>query len=160
MYMSLEEIQKLPEPMRSVALSMFEENRRLQAEVTASKKVTDGLLNAKLKEADGARRSRVALLGKLSPKVMQDLGAMLEDPRMALSIGDNGGIIDPMAHTLSVLEKGLADLPRLMTTDVSALSVQRQPLDSEMLDDVRTTEIADNFSRMMGVPPTPPARAG
>lgn len=153
MYMSLEEIHKLPDSIRGVALAMYNENAKLRTEMEASKKVTDSLRDAKLKEASVSRQSRVALLGRLSPRVKADLEAMLALPSMALSMGDGGAVLDPMAQTLAVLEKGLADLPRLLTTDASALSVQPQPQDADMLTDERTTEIADSLARQMGCPP-------
>lgn len=152
MYMSLEEINKLPDPMRGVALAMYNENQQLRKEMDASKKVTDSLRDAKLREADMARAQRVSLLGKLSPRVKADLDAMLALPAMALSMGDGGTVIDPMAKTLAMLEKGLADLPRLLTTDVSMAHVQAHPRDEDMLTDEKLDEIANGLSRMMGCP--------
>lgn len=155
MYMSLEEINKLPdETMKGIALAMYNENVKLRMEMEAAKKVTDSLRDKTLKEATAARATRVALLGKLSPKVKTDLEAMLALPAMALSMGDGGVVLDPMAQTLAVLEKGLADLPRLLTTDQSALSVQPQPKDSDtLMTEERANEIADTMARMMGCPP-------
>ncbi len=152
MYMSLEEINKLPEPMRGVALAMHTENVKMRAELDTAKKVTDSLRDAKLKEAATARASRIMLLSRLSPRVKADLDTMLALPAMALSMGDGGAVVDPMAQTLAVLEKGLADLPRLLTTDASALSVQPQPQDADMLTDARADEIADGLARAMGAP--------
>ncbi len=153
MYMSLEEINKLPDPMRGVALAMYAENQKLRTEMEASKKITDSLRDGKLKEAATARASRVTLLSKLSPRVKADLDAMLASPSCALSMGDGGSVVDPMAQTLAVLEKGLADLPRLLTTDASALSVHPQPTDADALSDERANEIADMMARQMGCPP-------
>ena len=152
MYMSLEEINKLPEPMKGVALAMYAENQKLRVEMDASKKITDSLRDAKLKEAAVSRTSRVALLGKLSPRAKVDLEAMLALPSMALSMGDGGAVIDPMSQTLAVLEKGLADIPRLLMTDTSALSVQEQPTDGEMTQEA-IDKTADSLARMMGCVP-------
>lgn len=154
MFMSLEEINKLPEPMKGVALSMYAENQKLRGEMEESKKITDSLRDAKLKEATNARTMRVALLSRLSPRVKADLDAMLALPNMALSMGEGGAVLDPMAQTLAVLEKGLADMPRLLTTDASALSVQRQPTDDDMLSEERADAIADGLARQMGCAPT------
>jgi hypothetical protein len=153
MFMSLEEINKLPDPMRGVALAMYTENQKLRGEMEASKRVTDSLRDAKLKEASAARASRVALLSRLSPRVKADLDAMLALPAMALSMGEGGAVLDPMAQTLAVLEKGLADLPRLLTTDASALSVQQHPRDGDELTEERSDKIADDLARAMGCPP-------
>lgn len=154
MYMSLEEIQKLPDPLRGVAMGMYNENVKLRGEMEASKRVTDSLRDAKLKEAATARQQRAYLLGRLSPRVKADLDAMLALPGMALSMGDGGAVVDPMAQTLAVLEKGLADMPRLLTTDTSALSVHPQPTDGEMSQEV-IDATADSMARMMGCPPEP-----
>ena len=153
MYMSLEEIHKLPDPMKGVALAMYNENVKLRAEMEASNKVTASLRDAKLKEASAARSSRVSLLSRLSPRVKSDLDAMLALPAMALSMGEGGAVLDPMAQTLAVLEKGLADMPRLLTTDASALSVQPQPQDADALSAERADEIADGLARQMGCAP-------
>lgn len=153
MYMSLEEINKLPDPMKGVALAMYAENQKLRTEMESNAKVTASLRDAKLKEAGAARASRVALLSKLSPRVKADLDAMLALPAMALSMGDGGAVVDPMAQTLAVLEKGLANMPRLLTTEQSALSVQPQPQDADLLTEAKADEIADGLARQMGCPP-------
>ena len=152
MYMSLEEINKLPDPMRTVALSMYAENQKLRAAVDASTKVTNGLRDAKLKDATAVRAGRVALLGRISPKLKADLEAMVGNPSMALSMGDGGAVNDPMQTTLMMLEKGLSDVPRLLTADAASLSVQPQPTDSEMSDE-EADRLADSMARMMGCAP-------
>lgn len=152
MYMSLEDINKLPDPMKGVALAMYAENQKLRGEIDASKKITDSLRDAKLKEAGTARAGRVAVLSRLSPKVKADLEAMLALPSMALSMGDGGTVVDPMAQTLLVLEKGLSDMPRLLTTDHASLSIVPQPTDTEMSRE-ETDKIADDMARAMGCPP-------
>lgn len=153
MFMSLEEINKLPDPIRGIALAMHTENEKVRAELDAVKKESSSLRDAKLKEADGMRLSRISVLSRFSPSIKADLENMLKNPAMALSMGEGGTIIDPMAQTLAVLEKGLADLPRLLTADASALSVQQHPQDAGMLTDERSDEIADSLARDMGCPP-------
>lgn len=152
MFMSLEDIHKLPEPMKGVALAMYSENQQLRAEMEASKKVTNSLRDAKIREAELKRTQRVSLITKLMPRAKTNLEAMLAQPGMAMSIGEKGVVVDPMAQTLEVLEQGLADLPRLLTTDQSALSVQPQPTDEGMLSDEATDAIADSLARAMGCP--------
>lgn len=155
MFMSLEDIHKISDPtMKNVALSMYNENAKLRAEMDASKKVADSLRDAKLKEATAQRGQRVAMLSRLSPKVKADLDAMMALPTMALSMGDGGAVNDPMAQTLSILEKGLGDIPTLLTTDRSAISLAAQPQDADLLDDKRSDELADDMARRMGCPPT------
>ena len=154
MYMSLEEIQKIADPtMKGIALSMYNENVKLRGEVDANAKTANSLRDSKLKDENAKRSSRVQLLGKLSPRVKADLDAMLALPAMALSMGEGGSVVDPMAQTLSVLEKGLADMPRLLTSDQSAFAVMPQPTDADMLSAEQEDALADNFARSMGCPP-------
>lgn len=150
MFMSLEEIHKLPDPMKGVALAMYAENQKLRSEMESSKKVTDSLRDAKLKEAAAQRAGRINILGRLSPRVKADLDAMMANPSMALSMGDGGAVNDPMAKTLEILEKGLGDMPRLLTTDHTAFSVAAQPTDEGMLDEAKIDEIAEAQARRMG----------
>ena len=154
MYMSLEEINKLPDPMKGLALSMYAENKKLRDEMEANAKVTASLRDAKLREAGDTRTSRVTLLGRLSPKIKGELDAMLALPSMALSMGDGGTVLDPMAQVLSMLEKSFSDLPKLMTTDHTALSMHDHPKDgSEEMTNEKSDEIADGLAQKMGCPP-------
>lgn len=153
MYMSLDDINKLPDPMKGVALAMYAENQKLRGELDANTKTTASLRDAKLKEEDAKRRGRIAILSKLSPRVKSDLEAMVATPSMALSMGDGGAVVDPMALTLAVLEKGLADIPRLLTLEQSALSVIPHPTDASEMTDAQTDELADSLARSMGCPP-------
>lgn len=154
MYMSLEDIQKITDPtMKSIALSMYNENVKLRAEADADRKKLNSLNDAKLKEENAKRQTRVQLLGKVSPKVKADLDAMLAMPSMALSMGDGGVVVDPMAQTLGVLEKGLADIPRLLTTPSEDIIAMAQPTDSDMMTEERSDAIANDMARRMGCPP-------
>lgn len=158
MFMSLEEINKLPDPMKGVSLAMFNENQKLRADLDASMKTSNSLRDKTLKEAADARNARIGILCKFMPRVKPDLDAMLALPAMALSMGEGGVVVDPMAQTLAVLEKGLADLPRLLTTDASALSIQQQPQDADFMSEERANALADSFARQMGAAPA--AKAG
>lgn len=154
MYMSLDDIQKIPDQtMKSIALAMYNENVKLRVEVETAKKTTDSLRDAKLKEANAKRATRVALLGKLSPRAKPELDAMLAMPSMALSLGDGGEVLDPMGPTLSLLEKGLGDLPTLLTTESAALSTVQHPADADALSAEDADKLADDMARRMGCPP-------
>lgn len=160
MYMSLEEINKIPdETMRNIALSMYNENVKLQAALDKTVKDTASLRDAKLAEETAKRKLRIDRLSRLSPKVKADLDAMLALPSMALSMGDSGAVVDPMSQTLTILEKGLSDLPQLLQTETSALSVQPQPTDGEMSQDA-IDQTADSLARMMGCAPEQQKKAG
>ena len=152
MYMSLDEINKLDEPLKSVALSMHNAMSQANAREAEATKRLNSLTQAELAKANEARIKRVNLITRFMPRVKSDLDAMLSNSGMALSMGDGGQVIDPMAQTLSVLEKGLQDLPKLLTTDASALSVQPQPQDADMLTDARSDEISDVLAKAAGLP--------
>ena len=153
MFMSLDDINKLPDPMRGVAMAMYAENQKLRSAVAASKQITDSLRDAKLKEANIHRLSRVATISRFSPRVKADLTAMLAQPDMALSMGDGGNVVDPMHATLATLEKALGDMPRLLTSESAALNMQPQPTDESMMTDARSDELSDALARMVGAPP-------
>lgn len=163
MYMStfsLEEINKIPDEMtKSIALSMYNENVKAAAKTAELEKRLNALNDAKLADEKAKRDARVMVLGRLSPRVKADLDAMAALPAMALSMGDGGVVVDPMAATLAMLEKGLADIPRLLTTDAKSLSIAQQPqdMDAEMSDE-RAQEIADGMAQQMGCGPA--AKAG
>ncbi len=152
MYMSLEDINKLPDPMRGMALAMYNDNVKANAKTADMEKTLNSLRDAKLSEENHKRQGRVALISRISPRVKADLETMLANPSMALSMGDGGSVVDPMAQTLAVLEKGLSDIPRLLTTDSSSLSVQAQPSDAEMSQE-NIDQVADSMARMMGCAP-------
>lgn len=158
MYMSLEDISKLDEPLKSVALSMYNETVKAQARANEAEKVLNSLRDARLKDATASRAKRVELLAKVSPRVKADLEAMLAAPAMALSLGEGGAVIDPMAGTLEILTKGLADIPKMLTTDAASLSMQPQPTDGEMSAE-QIDAVADELSRCMGYP-APEKKAG
>lgn len=151
MYMSLSEINKLDEPLKSVALAMYNETAKANAKAAEAQKVLNSLRDGKLKEEEAKRQKRVSLLSKLSPRVKADLEAMLSMPSMALSMGEGGSVIDPMSGVLSVLEKGLSDMPKLITADLSHATEHAQPTDTELSAE-ETEALADNLSRMMGYP--------
>ena len=153
MYMSLEDINKIPdETMKNIALSMYNENVKLQAGFDKATREIGSLRDAKLAEEQVKRKMRVDRLSRMSPRVKADLDTMLVLPSMALSMGDAGALIDPMGQTLNVLEKGLADMPTLLQTEHSLLSVIPQPTDSEMTSE-QSDKLADDFARQMGCPP-------
>lgn len=154
MYMSLDDINKITDStMKNVALSMYNENVKIRAEAEADRQKLASLNDAKLREEQAKRQQRIDMLGRLSPKVKGDLATMVAMPGMALSMGDGGTVVDPMATTLAVLEKGLSDMPRLLTADAASLSVTPHPKDGDEMTAERADEIADGLARQMGATP-------
>lgn len=154
MYMSLEEISKITDPtFKAFAMSVYNDKVKADAKAGEAEKLINSLRDAKLKEEDAKRKQRVAMLSKLSPRVKTDLEAMLALPSMALSMGEGGSIVDPMSDTLAILEKGLGDMPKLLTTDSSLLFAQPQPTDQDMLSAEQEQGIVDSMVRMVGGAP-------
>lgn len=153
MYMSLEEIAKIEDPvLKNIATSWYAENKKQTDTNTALSLQLGSLRDKQLNEERAKRTVRVERLKRISPSIKADLDAMLALPSMALSMGEGGAVVDPMAQTLAVLERGLADMPRLLTADHGALSVQPHPSDGEMTAE-KADELADGLARMMGAPP-------
>lgn len=152
--LSLEDINKITDPtMRTIALSMFSENAKLRADMEDSRKISESLRAAKLKEANDLRTQKINLLGKISPNIKSELDTMVALPNMALSMGEGGTIVDPMAQTISMLEKSLVNIPKLLTTDSKLLSVQPQPKDMDTLSEEEENRIAEDQARRMGAMP-------
>lgn len=149
--LSLEDINKLPDPMRAVALSMYAENEKLRASLEANQKTTDSLRSAKLKEVSAQRLARLNLLSRISPKIKADLEAMASLPSMALSLGDEGVVVDPMAQTIAMLEKQLSGLPELLKHESTSLAVAPHPKDGDELSVEESDKLADELSKRMGV---------
>ena len=152
MYMSLEEINKIEDPvMRDIALSNYTTNKKNTDENEVLRKELDSLRQAKLKEDGTKRQLRVERITKMSPSTKADLEAMLAMPSMALSMGEAGVVIDPMAPTLAVLENGLKDIPKLLTTPSAALSAQPHPTDDAIALSIEEEDkLAENMARRGG----------
>lgn len=151
--MNIEEINKLDEPLRSVALSMHEATVKANAKAAESEKLLNSLRDKELATASTIRAKRAAFIARFMPGAKQDIEAMLAMPGMALSMGDGGAVIDPMEQTLRILEKGMKNLPKLLTTEDTAMSVQDQPTDADVLSDARIEELANMQAAKMGVTP-------
>lgn len=153
MYMSLEDINKIPDEItKGIALSMYNENVKLQTQLDAQSKVTNSLRDSKLTDEQAKRKARIERLSRMSPRVKADLEAMVAAPEMALSMGDGGTVVDPMGATLTVLEKGLVDVPELLKGDQALLSLVPHPTDAEMSAEQSDT-LADGLARQMGCAP-------
>lgn len=154
--LSIDDINRIEDStMRTVALAMFNENQALRAQLEANTRVTESLRNAKLGEAQKKRADRVAMLSRLSPQVKAQLDTMIGLQGMALSMGEDGSVVDPMRVTLDMLEAALAErvnIPRILQTDVSALSVQPHPTDADALSAEGEAKLVDDLGRMMGCP--------
>ena len=157
MYMSLEKINEIADPaLKSVALSLYNENVKTEARAAELEKKVNGLNKKLIDDATARRAERVARLSRVSPKVKADLEAMAALPAMAFSIGDDGNVVDPMAQTLNILENGLKDMPALLQTPAAALSVAQHPVDdANQLSAEQEQEIVDQMVRIQGGVPFP-----
>ncbi len=159
MYMSLEEINKIPDQTtKGIALSWYNENVKAEAKTAELEKKLNGLNNKVITEHGSKRSERVARLSRISPKVKADLEAMVAMPSMALSMGDDGNVVDPMEQTLKILENGLADMPQLLQIPAAALGVSPHPVDDvNALTAEQEQKIVDDMVRMQGGVPFPKA---
>ncbi len=147
MYMSLEDINKISDPnLKGVALSMYTQNE-------VNKKKIENLEKSKIDDSNKVREQRIAKLSRVSPNVKVDLEKMKAMPNMALSIGEDGSVIDPMEPTLAMLEKGFGNLPQLLTTPSIAMSEHAHPTDEDMLSEEAADKLADDMARRMGASP-------
>ena len=154
MYMSIEDIAKIEDPvLKNIATSWYAENKKQTDTNTALSLQLGSLRDKQLNEERAKRTVRVERLKRISPSIKADLDAMLALPSMALSMGEGGAVVDPMAQTLAVLEKGLSDLPAMLTAERTALSVAAQPTDETTLTEERADAIAEQLSKAMGNAP-------
>lgn len=152
--LSLDDINKIEDTtMRTFALSMYTEMEQLKAKAATAEATTEALRNRDLANATKKRADRVAILKRMAPKAGEHLDSMLSLQSMALSMDQSGQIIDPMKATLDTLEAGLANMPRMLTTDHTQLSIVPHPTDADALSAEGEKELVDNMSRMMGVNP-------
>lgn len=155
--LSIDDINRIEDStMRTVALAMFNENAALRQQLEHNTRVTEQLRAGKLAEAQRKRSDRIAMLSRLSPKVKDQLESMAGLQGMALSMGDDGAVVDPMRSTLDMLEGALADrvsMPRLLTTDMSMVTAQPQPTDADLLSAEGEAKLVDDYARLMGCAP-------
>jgi len=156
--MSLEDINKIEDStMRTVALSMYQQNQALLARVEASESVSNAMRSAKLADETKKRQTRIAMLSRLSPKVKDHLDAMAAQQSMALSLAADGNVMDPMRATLDTLEAGLANLPAMLTVDRTSMTVVPHPTDGEALSAEGENALVESMARMMGGEQAPAA---
>ena len=144
MYMSLDEIKKLDDGhLKTVALSMYNEIVKANTKAETNEKLLKSMRDKTLAEEQAKRKTRINVLGRMSPRIAADLAALEAQPQMALSMGEDGAVVDPMAQTLALLDKQLADMPKLFSTAVSDVTQQSQPADSGFMSEERSDELSN-----------------
>jgi hypothetical protein len=106
MYMSLSDIDKQPDPM------------------------VKSLAKRALLDALARRNLRVEQLARRLPQRSRDnLVAHANSPSMALSLGSDGEVRDPMASMLQIMEDGVRDLPQMLKEPTYAYNQEPHPQD-------------------------------
>ncbi len=140
MYMSIEQINALPDPV----------TRRMALELNALRSNT---INA-------AAQKRMDRIERLAPRlrddVKQKLLAMVAEPSAAFSLGGDGKVADPLDAWLSMLEVTAVDVPELLRTGGASLAVAEQPHPADYTGEMskeRAEALADQLARSSGIPP-------
>jgi len=148
LYMSLEEVQKITDPAQKRMAEMI---LSLQGTVDAEKKRSDALAKNTLDAAAVRRNTRVETLCKRLPVAVRDklLGQV---KGAALSLGDDGAVIDPLASMLEMLEESTRNIPALLSANAGTILEQPQPRDYDgSMTEERRQQIVKEQSQNAGV---------
>ena len=152
--LSLEDINKIEDQTtRSIALAFYNEREALRAERDADRKALGAVRAAQLADATRKRATRIQLLGKMSPKSREKLEGMAKLQSCALSLGDDGQVVDPMKDTLDMLETAIGDIPKLLVAEREHLTMVAQPTDADALTTESEGALVEEMVRMMGGEP-------
>ncbi len=140
-FMSLEQVNALPEgDMKRMATAMLS----MQAQTESLKKNV----------FDSARQRRQVRIERLAKRVGREgykEELLAEAAGVQLSLGDDGAVVDPFDRTLSLLEKGLKDLPALVkrSTDVDEID---HPEEAGRMSEERRKAVLAEFLQNTGIP--------
>ncbi len=123
MYASLDEVKKIKDPKeRKFAEAMFS----LHQENARNKRIAENASASIIGQARAIRDRRVEKLGRRLPHSKRDdLLKMVAAPSAALSLGDDGCVVDPLSTMLGIMESTTPD----MGIDLSAAKEQPHPSD-------------------------------
>jgi hypothetical protein len=142
-YMSLEQVAKITDPSQK---QMAEALLSLQTQVAADRKRTESLTKSALDKALLHRQQRIEGVCRRNkePGFVQMVTEMAKTA--TLSMGDDGRVNDSMDMTLTVLERGMKDIPQLLMQPSSAFTVQEHPAEhgaNEMTEERRKQVVAE-----------------
>lgn len=144
MYMSIEQINAIADPMTKMLALQLHDLRAQNAALTTNT----------LETAKSARMLRIERLAKrLKPDVKEKLLGMIAQPSAQFSLQSDGKVNDPMDAWLNLLEATAIDLPALLASGAS-LSIEEQPHPKDYsgeLDDARAEKLADEMCRASGI---------
>lgn len=149
MYMSLEKVNSYTDPvMKEIALSLL----KSQEDAAAEKKRREALEQNAFAVADAKRQQRIKQLKRFLPaedaKALDDMAAGAK-----FSMDDQGVVFDPLAATLSLQEKLLANIPALLKAQPGAkFSVESQPEETAGgMPQARLEEVRKQYEKAAGV---------
>lgn len=151
MYMSLtaDDVAKITDPdkkaMAEAILSLRGENER-------DRKQTDALRTNRLNEFKVSRDQRIEKLCKRVPTGTADkIRAMVAGEGAALSLGDDGGVKDPLNDVLTILEGGLKDIPAMLLGQANYQEVAHPVEPGGPMTKERAEQVAEEMAKPMGV---------
>lgn len=148
MTLSLEDIQKITDPKEK---SIAEAFMSLRNERDTDRKKHEALSANRLADFKKQRDQRIEKLCKRRPMLTDDLLAMSADAGFALSLADDGNVIDPMNKALAMLEKGLVDLPSMLLGQPSNYQEVAHPVEPGTMSKERVIEVTKELAKTMGV---------
>lgn len=148
LYMSLEQVNALPENLRQFGqafLSLQESQKVKDARIEALSKNT-------IAAATKTRDERVAKLARRLPPAARDK-LLARAKSVALSLGDDGVAVDPLADVLDLLEEGTKDIPALLVGGGTMIVEQQQPgdFDGKSMSEERRKQVVEEFERNTGI---------
>jgi hypothetical protein len=156
MYASLEEIAKIADPKeREIAgkvFSLFQEEHKtkvadLEAQNAKYKKQSEIALSL-YGETRGERVKR--LMDRLPATSREKLKKMMAAPSAALSLGDDGNVVDPMKETLEIMEESIQNLPALLSTPAPMIKEHKQPEGTGGITPERAAQVVDEVMKNTG----------
>ena len=146
MYMSLEEVQKITDPvLKQVALSLY----KSQEEMKKHQERTQALEKNAIEAAGRTRQGRIDRLARVLDKAqITQLTQMATG--MAFSLGADGKVADPLSITLDLLEgaaRKAQDIPALLKNPVASFDIQAQPTEyaGGAISEERANQVADEM---------------
>ena len=143
-YMSLEDIEKLTDPvLKQLAFSLHQEQKK-----------TASLEKNAIEAARKVREARLAKIKKFFPKALEKI----QTQGVGFSLQDDGTVKDELAPTLEILEAALEEMKQvpellLSTNTNTRFDVQPHPTEFDgKMSEERRQAIVKEFSRNGGIP--------
>ena len=150
MYMSLtaEQVAAITDPEKK---QMAEAFFSLQQKHSSGTKRTEALEKRVLDEGRSRRQVRIERLCQRVRDEGFKKRLLEQSASINLSLADDGSVSDPMQATLDLLEAGIKDMPALLLTPATALSVSDHPRDETgQMTEERRQEVVKDLDKHTG----------